>query len=122
MPQGGEQTHSADSPARTLQMLGPKDVKRKRVQKPAADIPDPWTQKGMRVLDVVGAQQNADWFSQPVKPTAEFVPDYFKVVKKPMDLGTVRDRLRSGHYATPTEFQEVCRPASLPRPSRGFAL
>ena len=35
------------------------------------------------------------------------VPDYYAVVKKPMDLGTLKSRLQNGEYHTPQDFAEV---------------
>ena len=40
----------------------------------------------------------ANVFSMPVDPVAMKIPDYPLVVKHPMDLGTVRDRLANGYY------------------------
>lgn len=37
-------------------------------------------------------------FNQPVDPEALGLPDYFKVVKTPMDLGTISQRLLGGEY------------------------
>jgi hypothetical protein len=37
-------------------------------------------------------------FSKPVNPDKDGVPDYFLVVKHPMDLGTVTSRINSGWY------------------------
>jgi len=39
-------------------------------------------------------------FSAPVDPVLHNVPNYFKIIKRPMDLETVQKRLRSGHYDT----------------------
>ncbi|KAG1660276.1 hypothetical protein FOA52_006743 [Chlamydomonas sp. UWO 241] len=45
------------------------------------------------------------WFLKPVDPIAQQCPNYFVVVKNPMDLGTVRDNLTKGRYLTPLEFK-----------------
>ena len=37
--------------------------------------------------------KSALWFLKPVDPEALGLHDYFKVIKEPMDLGTVRTRL-----------------------------
>jgi hypothetical protein len=34
----------------------------------------------------------------------EGIPDYFLIVKHPMDLGTVQDKLKRNLYPTPDEF------------------
>lgn len=43
-------------------------------------------------------------FNQPVDPVALDLPDYWEVVKRPMDLGTIGDKLTSGQYAKVSEF------------------
>jgi Bromodomain len=100
-----------------VQAPAPKAIKRKRVQKQQLEIPDAWTQKGMRVLDEIQRQPNAEWFSVPVQPTETFVPDYYKIVSQPMDLGTVRDKLRNGLYHEASDFEKARahRPIPVPR-------
>ncbi|XP_071711868.1 transcription factor GTE11-like isoform X2 [Rutidosis leptorrhynchoides] len=43
-------------------------------------------------------------FNKPVDVVALKIPDYFKVITKPMDLGTVKEKLCSGKYASPFQF------------------
>jgi hypothetical protein len=40
----------------------------------------------------------ADPFRQPVDPDSEDIPDYFTIVKNPMDLGTIRKNLENSLY------------------------
>jgi hypothetical protein len=93
-------------PVVLLQFKVPKE-KRHRAHKPLQEIPDSWTQKGLKVLDVICSKKLSEWFREPVRPTLDFAPDYFTVIKNPMDLGTVRQKLRSGQYETPFEFEKV---------------
>lgn len=86
------------------QPKGP-DKKRQRVQKPQVDAPDSWMQKGLKVVDVVWNKKVSHIFREPVKPTATFAPDYFQIVKHPMDLGTVRNKLRNAEYLSVKEFE-----------------
>ena len=46
----------------------------------------------------------AHYFAQPVNPVALNIPTYPDIVKSPMDLGTVRTRLRQGHYSSLLDF------------------
>ena len=49
-------------------------------------------------------------FNQPVNPIALNIPDYFLIVKRPMDLATVRDKLRCTPlpaYRNMLQFAEV---------------
>ncbi|CDY48139.1 BnaCnng15810D [Brassica napus] len=43
-------------------------------------------------------------FRIPVDPVLLNIPDYFTVIKHPMDLGTIRSRLRNGEYSSPLDF------------------
>uniref|UniRef100_A0A915DMP2 Histone acetyltransferase n=1 Tax=Ditylenchus dipsaci TaxID=166011 RepID=A0A915DMP2_9BILA len=43
-------------------------------------------------------------FRIPVDPEALQVPDYFDIVKQPMDLGTISQKLSTGKYKNPWEF------------------
>lgn len=40
-------------------------------------------------------------FLEPVDPVSLGIPDYFDVIKCPMDLNTIRTKLKGGHYAHP---------------------
>ncbi|GAV68250.1 Bromodomain domain-containing protein [Cephalotus follicularis] len=43
-------------------------------------------------------------FNSPVDVVALKIPDYFTVIKHPMDLGTVKRKITSGQYSSPMEF------------------
>jgi bromodomain-containing factor 1 len=43
-------------------------------------------------------------FLAPVDAVALNIPDYYKLIKTPMDLGTIDARLKEQHYATADEF------------------
>jgi hypothetical protein len=47
---------------------------------------------------------NSDLFNSPVDPTKYQIADYFEVIKQPMDLGTVRQKLEAGRYNTSEEL------------------
>lgn len=47
----------------------------------------------------------APFFDRPVD--ANLVPDYYSVIKRPMDLGTLKSKLHDGHYSAPQHFAEV---------------
>ena len=48
----------------------------------------------------------AIYFSKPVNPIEENVPDYFEKIKRPMDLGTVLDKLDKAQYPTIDKWKE----------------
>lgn len=43
-------------------------------------------------------------FKEPVDVVKLNIPDYFNVIKHPMDLGTIKQKLASGVYSTPLDF------------------
>lgn len=43
-------------------------------------------------------------FRQPVDPQNLGIPDYFDIIKKPMDLSTVKRKLDTGQYQDPWEY------------------
>ena len=53
-------------------------------------------------------------FNVPVDPVALGLPDYFAIIKQPMDLGTVKKRLHSLEYKSRRECAEeiVCASAT----------
>ena len=42
--------------------------------------------------------KNAYIFLRPVDPVYWEIPDYFEVIKNPMDLGTIKERIDAGYY------------------------
>ncbi|OAD79918.1 hypothetical protein PHYBLDRAFT_4123, partial [Phycomyces blakesleeanus NRRL 1555(-)] len=57
-------------------------------------------------LKTLMKQRSAGAFLEPVDPIAYNIPDYFEIVKNPMDLGTIMKKLRNGEYGTILEFSE----------------
>lgn len=60
--------------------------------------------KCFKVLTQLQKHQYSWPFLKPVDPQAEGIPDYFDIVKEPMDLSKVDKRLRSGSYSNPMQF------------------
>jgi len=48
-------------------------------------------------------------FKKPVDPTTDNVPNYFDVVKRPMDLQTIQGKMNRGEYVTAAEFEADIR-------------
>ena len=45
-------------------------------------------------------------FRQPVDPQLLQIPDYFEIIKKPMDLSTIKRKLDTGQYIDPWQYVE----------------
>lgn len=61
--------------------------------------------KCLEVLKVLQGHQHGWVFNSPVDPVELGLPDYFEVIKKPMDLGTIRKKLENNCYHSLEEFE-----------------
>ena len=62
-----------------------------------------------RCLEVLKGMQSHPhgWvFNNPVDPVELGLHDYFDIIKRPMDLGTIQKQIDSGHYHTVKEFAD----------------
>ncbi|CAG9863013.1 unnamed protein product [Phyllotreta striolata] len=67
--------------------------------------PDELRQKLMPTLEKLFRQDPESIpFRQPVDPQTLGIPDYFDIVKRPMDLSTIKRKLDIGQYADPWEY------------------
>jgi hypothetical protein len=49
-------------------------------------------------------QKGAYWFLEPVDPVKYNIMDYFDIVAKPMDLGTIKKKLHHNVYKNLSHF------------------
>jgi hypothetical protein len=63
-------------------------------------------QKCMDILNVIMKHQCGYIFNDPVDPVTLGLTDYFEVVKKPMDLGKVKNNVEKGMYHAIEGFRE----------------
>ncbi|XP_057437458.1 transcription factor GTE8-like [Lotus japonicus] len=61
------------------------------------------------VLKRLMKHQHAWVFNTPVDVVKLNLPDYFSIIKHPMDLGTVKSKLAAGAYKEPSEFADDVR-------------
>lgn len=67
--------------------------------------PDELRQALMPTLEKLSIQNPESLpFRQPVDPELLQIPDYFQIVKKPMDLSTIKRKLDTGQYADPWQY------------------
>jgi len=72
-------------------------------------VPKDFKDKCLIILRVLQSQSNCWLFTNPVDPVECKIPDYFDVIAKPMDLGTVLKKVESGQYPSIEEFKaDVC--------------
>jgi len=78
-----------------------------------------WEQKGgwavvcKEILDMLFKDKRVWPFERPVDPADLGLDDYFKIVKKPMDLGTIDKKLRAGDYSKDKICTEFYKEVSL---------
>ena len=54
--------------------------------------------------------ENISWpFLEPVDPITMDCPNYFDIIKNPMDLGTIQNKLHNGEYETANDFEKDIR-------------
>ena len=61
------------------------------------------------ILNYLRRQSKAGPFLEPVDPVALNIPSYSMIVKNPMDISTVTDKLENGHYSSIPPGQSVGR-------------
>ncbi|KAI5799988.1 Bromodomain-containing protein [Geopyxis carbonaria] len=127
------QTPAATSPVFSLQPSGMPQIRRdstlgdgrpKREIHPPAPKDLPYATKPRRkqnaaelkfcdtILKELHKKCHAEYafpFYAPVDPVALNIPDYFKIVKKPMDLSTIQEKLKTNSYEDSNEFEEDIR-------------
>ncbi|KAF4110440.1 hypothetical protein G5714_009692 [Onychostoma macrolepis] len=58
----------------------------------------------MQTLEALYRHPESLPFRQPVDPTALGIPDYFDIVKNPIDLSTIKRKLDTGQYQEPWQY------------------
>lgn len=85
------QTFSTSRPVRT-----------RKVRTPSAIAGDTSQSRGLvkcqEMVRELLKHEDAWPFAKPVDPVQLNIPDYFDIIKHPMDLGTVKTQLNNGHY------------------------
>ena len=77
--------------------------------KPLPKIPVQFTSDELReqlqpVIDKMNACEDSPPFRQPVDPILLNIPDYPTIVKQPMDISTMQNKLDQGEYENPLQF------------------
>lgn len=64
----------------------------------------PWEKPGKKLLNVLWRTNHAWIFHEPVDPVKLNLPEYFDIVKTPMDFGTIKKKLNNNVYSTGEDF------------------
>jgi bromodomain-containing factor 1 len=71
---------------------------------PSEKLSDEETNKCYGYLQQLKKNPSAWPFLEPVNPVKLGIPDYFEVIKEPMDLSTVEKNLKMYQYSTMNQF------------------
>ncbi|KAA0194450.1 CREB-binding protein [Fasciolopsis buskii] len=63
----------------------------------------------LQLHEEISNDKYAEPFMAPVDPVVLHIPDYFQVIKEPMDLTTIRNNLEDGKYTEPWQVVEHFR-------------
>ena len=67
---------------------------------------DTWEKQAKKLINLLWKVKGAYIFHKPVNPVELGIPDYFKVIKKPMDFSTIKKKLINNLYTNFKEFTE----------------
>ena len=71
----------------------------------ALRMADEWKSRALEALKIGMATDLAQvFFNDPVDAVALGIPEYYEVIKKPMDLGTCKAKLMRGEYKSAAEL------------------
>lgn len=109
--QGGDRRGSTDGdrPKRTVRAPKPKDID---YTKPSRKKLKPELQFCAEVLNEIMHPKHERlnmWFKEPVDAEGLNIPDYYSIIKKPMDLGKVSRMLAAGEFTNLKDFDKHVR-------------
>lgn len=111
IPQIRRDSTTNDRPKREIHPPAPKDLPysdvKPRRKKAASELK--FCDTVLKELYKKQYHEFAFPFYQPVDPVALNIPDYFKIIKKPMDLSTIQAKLKTNQYDGAHDFESDIR-------------
>ena len=65
-----------------------------------------WEKAANRMMSVLTRHPSSMIFNEPVDPEKLGIKDYFDIIKRPMDFGTIKEKLKKHEYFTMRMFLE----------------
>ena len=65
---------------------------------------DSWEKIAKKLMNTLWKHRDADLFHKPVDPEELNIPDYFNIIKNPMDFSTIKKKLSNYSYTNLKEF------------------
>ena len=72
-------------------------------------LQESWEKVATKVLNLCWKMKPAYWFHEPVNPAKFGIFDYFDIVTKPIDLGSIKKKLNYNVYNSAQEFVDDVR-------------
>ena len=72
-------------------------------------LAETWEKIALKIVNLCWKLKGAYWFYEPVDPIKFGISNYFDIISKPMDLGTVKKKLNYNAYVKPEEYVEDVR-------------
>ncbi|CAM9214934.1 unnamed protein product [Sphacelaria rigidula] len=102
---GGDSSHDAPAPAGSRRVSRTPSYLISDIGSEGTAHLSQGLRKCLTVLkSVMSVPRKSEWFLAPVDHVALQLLDYTRIIKRPMDLGTVRKNLESGQYENSSEF------------------
>lgn len=76
------------------------DIPEPEISDQTVPLYDHWDKVAKRLVNQLWRCNASQIFHKPVDPDRLGIPDYFEVVKNPIDLGTIKQRLNHNYYTT----------------------
>ena len=108
-----ECTKFAQENPEVFQLLNNKEELQKKVDEINDEdlkMHDSWEKIAKKLMNTLWKHKDADLFHKPVDPEELNIPDYFNIIKNPMDFSTIKRKLSNYSY---TNLQEFCNDMGL---------
>ena len=102
-----------DDNPEVFQLLNDKENLQKIVENINDDdlkMNDSWEKVAKKLMNTLWKHKDADLFHKPVDPEELNIPDYFNIIKNPMDFSTIKKKLNNFSY---TNLKEFCNDMDL---------
>jgi len=83
-----------------------------KLEQPDYGVGSPAFQACKEIIDFMKNQKHAGIFLEPVDPVALNIPTYFDIIKEPMDITTLSEKLDKGEYSKISSSKSVGRSAA----------
>jgi ankyrin repeat protein len=96
-----------------FQLLNNKEELKKKVDEINDEdlkMHDSWEKIAKKLMNTLWKHRDADLFHKPVDPEELNIPDYFNIIKNPMDFSTIKKKLSNYSY---TNLKEFCNDMGL---------